>query len=107
MIFVVLAAALFLGWMWMRSDVLRRGGWRVGAGLAAAVLGKDRGLTVLSTTRRPERAAELAAIGVDHAIVDEVLRELKSQFRMTLISSTLPTDSEEQLRAAMQAATPV
>jgi len=44
---------------------------------------------------------------VDHAIVDEVLRELKSQFRMTLISSTLPTDSEERLRAAIQAATPV
>lgn len=38
MVFVVLAAALFLGWMWMRSDVIRRGGWRVGAGLLAAAL---------------------------------------------------------------------
>jgi hypothetical protein len=35
---LVLVVALFLGWMWMRSEVLRRGGWRVGAGLLAVVL---------------------------------------------------------------------
>ena len=38
MVYLVLAAALVLGWMWMRSGVIRRGGWRVGAGLLAAVL---------------------------------------------------------------------
>ncbi|MGZ3278403.1 MAG: DnaJ domain-containing protein [Caulobacteraceae bacterium] len=38
MVYLALAVALFLGWMWMRSDVIRRGGWRVGAGLLAAVL---------------------------------------------------------------------
>jgi NADPH:quinone reductase-like Zn-dependent oxidoreductase len=40
-------------------------------GMAAAVLAKDRGLTVLSTTRRPERADALQAIGVDHPVIDE------------------------------------
>jgi NADPH:quinone reductase-like Zn-dependent oxidoreductase len=39
--------------------------------MAAAILAKDRGLTVLATTRRPERAAALAAIGVDHVLVDD------------------------------------
>ena len=38
MLFLALAVALFLGWMWVRSDVIRRGGWRVGAGLAAVAL---------------------------------------------------------------------
>jgi hypothetical protein len=38
MVFLAVAVALFLGWMWMRSDVIRRGGWRVGAGLVAVVL---------------------------------------------------------------------
>ena len=50
--------------------LLIRGGTS-SVGMAAAVLAKQRGLTVLSTTRRPERAAELAAIGVDHPIVDD------------------------------------
>jgi hypothetical protein len=36
--YLALAVALFLGWMWIRSDVIRRGGWRVGAGLVAVVL---------------------------------------------------------------------
>ena len=38
MVFLVLAAVLFLGWMWLRSDIIRRGGWRFGAGLLAVVL---------------------------------------------------------------------
>jgi NADPH:quinone reductase-like Zn-dependent oxidoreductase len=50
--------------------VLIRGGTS-SVGMAAAVLAKDRGLTVLSTTRRPERVAALEAVGVDHAIVDD------------------------------------
>jgi NADPH2:quinone reductase len=51
------------------QTLLIRGGTS-SVGMAAAVLAKDKGLTVLSTTRRPERAAALEAIGVDHAIVD-------------------------------------
>lgn len=38
MLYLALAVALFAGWMWMRSEVIRRGGWRVGAGLMAVVL---------------------------------------------------------------------
>ena len=38
MLYLLLAATLFFGWMWMRSGVIRTGGWRVGAGLLAAVL---------------------------------------------------------------------
>jgi len=38
MIYLALVVALFVGWMWMRSSVIRRGGWRVGAGLLAVVL---------------------------------------------------------------------
>jgi len=52
------------------QSLLIRGGTS-SIGMAAAILGKDRGLTVLSTTRRPEKAAALEAIGVDQAIVDD------------------------------------
>jgi hypothetical protein len=38
MLYLALAVAVFVGWMWMRSEVIRRGGWRVGAGLLAVVL---------------------------------------------------------------------
>jgi hypothetical protein len=38
MIFLVLGVALLLAWMWTRSEVIRRGGWRVGAGLFALFL---------------------------------------------------------------------
>src|SRR3954449_3234880 len=52
------------------QTILIRGGTS-SVGMAAAVLAKDRGLTVISTTRRPERAGALEAIGVDHPIVDD------------------------------------
>ena len=52
------------------QTLLIRGGTS-SIGKAAAVLAKDRGLTVLSTTRRPERAEALRAIGVDHPLVDD------------------------------------
>jgi NADPH:quinone reductase len=52
------------------QTLLIRGGTS-SVGMAAATLAKDRGLTVLSTTRRPDRAAALTAIGVDHVIVDD------------------------------------
>jgi hypothetical protein len=38
MVYLALALLLFLGWMWTRSEVIRRGGWRVGAGLISVVL---------------------------------------------------------------------
>jgi NADPH:quinone reductase-like Zn-dependent oxidoreductase len=52
------------------QSLLIRGGTS-SVGMAAATLAKDRGLIVLSTTRQPDRAAALAAIGVDHVIVDD------------------------------------
>jgi NADPH:quinone reductase-like Zn-dependent oxidoreductase len=52
------------------QTLLIRGGTS-SVGMAAATLAKDRGLTVLSTTRRPERTAALKAIGVDHVLVDD------------------------------------
>jgi len=52
------------------QSLLIRGGTS-SIGMATATLAKDRGLTVLSTTRRAERVAALKAIGVDHVIVDD------------------------------------
>jgi NADPH:quinone reductase len=52
------------------QTLLIRGGTS-SVGMAAAILAKDRGLTVLSTTRRPDRAAALMAIAVDHVLVDD------------------------------------
>lgn len=52
------------------QSLLIRGGTS-SVGMAAAVLAKDRGLTVLSTTRSLERAVALESIGVDHVIVDD------------------------------------
>src|SRR4051812_31081711 len=52
------------------QTLLIRGGTS-SVGMAAAILAKDRGLTVLSTTRQPERVAALKAIGVDHVFLDD------------------------------------
>jgi NADPH2:quinone reductase len=52
------------------QTLLIRGGTS-SVGMAAAILAKDRGLTVLATTRQPDRAAALQAIGVDHVLVDD------------------------------------
>lgn len=52
------------------QTLLIRGGTS-SVGMAAAILAKDRGLTVISTTRQPDRLAALGAIGVDHVLVDE------------------------------------
>ena len=52
------------------QTLLIRGGTSA-LGLAAATLAKDRGATVLATTRQPARAAALRAHGVDHVIVDD------------------------------------
>ena len=38
MLFLALGVALLLAWMWSRSEALRRGGWRVAAGLFAVVM---------------------------------------------------------------------
>jgi NADPH:quinone reductase-like Zn-dependent oxidoreductase len=62
------------------QTLLIRGGTS-SVGMAAAVLAKDRGLTVVATTRRVERFEALRAAGVDHPVLDsgeiaEAVREL-------------------------------
>ncbi|WP_202880573.1 zinc-binding dehydrogenase [Kribbella amoyensis] len=52
------------------QTLLVRGGTS-SIGVAAAVLAKEAGLTVLSTTRNPDRLALLAKLGVDHPLVDD------------------------------------
>ena len=52
------------------QTLLIRGGTS-SVGMAAAVLAKQRGLTVLSTTRRADRFDALRAIGVDHPLLDD------------------------------------
>src|SRR3954447_23050376 len=52
------------------QTLLIRGGTS-SVGMAAAILATDRGLTVLATTRQPDRAAPLKAIGVGHVLVDD------------------------------------
>ena len=50
--------------------LLIRGG-TASVGLALAVLGKQRGLTVLSTTRREAGRKLLEKVGVDHVLIDD------------------------------------
>jgi NADPH2:quinone reductase len=52
------------------QSLLVRGGTS-SIGLALAVLAKRHGLTVLSTTRRPEARAQLEHVGVDHVLIDD------------------------------------
>ncbi|MEU4564790.1 zinc-binding dehydrogenase [Actinoplanes sp. NPDC023936] len=52
------------------QTLLIRGGTSA-LGYATATLARDRGATVLSTTRRPERLADLAHHGVHHPLLDD------------------------------------
>ncbi|MGC3992588.1 MAG: zinc-binding dehydrogenase [Propionicimonas sp.] len=52
------------------QTLLVRGGTS-SVGMAAAVLAKRKGLTVLSTTRSPAKAGALEEIGVDHVVIDD------------------------------------
>jgi NADPH:quinone reductase len=51
------------------DNILIRGGTS-SVGMATAVLAKQRGATVFSTTRNPNKQAALEAIGVDHVMID-------------------------------------
>jgi NADPH:quinone reductase len=52
------------------QSILIRGGTS-SVGMAAAVLAKQRKMTVLSTTRSANKAAALTEIGVDHVLIDD------------------------------------
>lgn len=51
------------------QSILIRGGTS-SVGMATAVLAKQQQMTVLATTRNPAKADALAAIGVDHVVID-------------------------------------
>jgi NADPH2:quinone reductase len=61
------------------QSLLVRGGTS-SIGMAAAVLGKRMGATVLSTTRSAAKADVLRAVGVDHVLVDDgdVARQVRA-----------------------------
>lgn len=52
------------------DSILIRGGTS-SVGMASAVIAKQRGATVLSTTRNAAKRGALEAIGVDHVIIDD------------------------------------
>jgi len=52
------------------QSLLIRGGTS-SVGMATAVLAKQRGMTVLATTRNPAKSAALTGAGVDHVLIDE------------------------------------
>ena len=52
------------------QSVLIRGGTS-SVGMATAVLAKQRGMTVLATTRNPAKSAALTAAGADYVLIDD------------------------------------
>jgi NADPH:quinone reductase-like Zn-dependent oxidoreductase len=52
------------------QSILIRGGTS-SVGMATAVLAKQLGMTVLSTTRNEGRSSALSSIGVDHVVIDD------------------------------------
>jgi NADPH2:quinone reductase len=52
------------------QSILIRGGTS-SVGMAAAILAKQRNMTVLATTRNPRKSAALTDIGVDHVLIDD------------------------------------
>jgi NADPH2:quinone reductase len=52
------------------QSVLIRGGTS-SVGMATAVLARQRGMTVLSTSRNPAKAEALTRVGADHVLIDD------------------------------------
>ncbi len=63
------------------QSILIRGG-ASSIGMATAVLAKQRGMTVLATTRTAAKTSALTAIGVDHVLIDD--GEVAEQVRATI-----------------------
>src|SRR5712692_3950897 len=63
------------------QSILIRGGTS-SVGMAAAVLAKQWNMTVLSTTRRPNKTVALKDVGVDHVLIDDgnVARQVREIF---------------------------
>ena len=83
--------------------LLIRGG-TTSVGLAAAAIAREMGATVLATTRRPERLAELAARGVGRPILDT--GEIAAQVRELVpggVDATLELIGTPTLRDSLRA----
>lgn len=63
------------------QSILIRGG-ASSIGMATAVLAKQRGMTVLATTRTAAKTSALTALGVDHVLIDD--GEVAEQVRATI-----------------------
>jgi NADPH:quinone reductase len=63
------------------QSILVRGGTS-SVGMATAVLAKQRGMTVLATTRDPAKGAGLTGVGADHVLIDDgnVARQVRQIF---------------------------
>jgi NADPH:quinone reductase len=63
------------------QSILVRGGTS-SVGMATAVLAKQRGMTVLATTRSPAKSAALTGVGADHVLIDDghVARQVREFF---------------------------
>jgi NADPH:quinone reductase len=63
------------------QSILVRGGTS-SVGMVTAVLAKQRGMTVLSTTRSPAKSAALTGAGADHVLIDDgyVARQVREVF---------------------------
>jgi NADPH:quinone reductase-like Zn-dependent oxidoreductase len=63
--------SLTVGLHVQRGQTLLIRGGTSSVGLAAAVLARDLGLTVIATTRRSDRLDVLRDVGADHALLDD------------------------------------
>lgn len=87
------------------QSILIRGGTS-SVGMAAAVLAKRRGLTVLATTRSAVKVSRLTEIGVDHVVIDEgrvagAVRELVPEgvdLALELVGAPTLQDTMQALR---------
>jgi NADPH:quinone reductase len=63
------------------QSILIRGGTS-SVGMATAVLARQRGMTVLATTRDPAKRAALAGVGADHVLIDDgqVAAQVRQRF---------------------------
>jgi NADPH:quinone reductase len=63
------------------QSILVRGGTS-SVGMATAVLAKQRGMTVLATTRNPAKGAALTGVGADHVLIEDgnVARQVRQIF---------------------------
>lgn len=63
------------------QSILIRGGTS-SVGLATAVLARQRGMTIMATTRNPAKSAAVSAAGADHVLIDDgdVQRQVRAVF---------------------------